>query len=60
MLAAIKHCGKWICNECFNKLPSDERNGMGARPLGWAPAEVHVKKCDCCKRDAAFVAGPPR
>lgn len=51
ILAALRRGSGWICNECFNLLPSEQRGGRGARPCGWLAGDEIKVKCCKCKRD---------
>lgn len=41
-----------VCNECFNTLSEEDREGRMARSIGWVPKDTPTVKCDICSRDA--------
>lgn len=41
-----------VCNECFNLLPAEDREGRGAKIVGYAPEDTPTEKCEICSRDA--------
>lgn len=50
ILSVFRFKGKMICADCFNALPPEQRNGRGARNIGWASGDEKEETCHKCKR----------
>lgn len=55
-LSIFRHKKRWICNECFNALPIEQRKGRGARPHGWVPPDAKRHTCCVCQREGIYLS----